>query len=146
MTILGPESTTSSSHLDPNWILDGNPEGYLFWRRKSAPKCHSDHSVLIENIQHRVKFKHDVQVVEFLKQEYEDQHDYDEDKDTSSSDFAESSFPCDVGSDSTRVKDSQETSNWDLHKNAPNSEVKTFALLTGIGGCIVLVEEDLWQI
>jgi hypothetical protein len=42
-------------------------------------------------------------VVEFLKQEYEDQHDYDEDKDTSSSDFAESSFPCDVGSDSTSV-------------------------------------------
>lgn len=99
MTILTPQSPTPNSYLDPNWILDGNPDGYLFWRRKSGT---SDQSVIIKNIQHRVRFKHDVQVVEFLKQEYEDQQEPEDDG--SSSDFDACSFSsCDVGSDSTSV-------------------------------------------
>uniref|UniRef100_A0A8D8S745 Uncharacterized protein n=1 Tax=Cacopsylla melanoneura TaxID=428564 RepID=A0A8D8S745_9HEMI len=99
-TLLSSEAATATSnHLGPHWILDGTAEGALYWRRKSA----AEQSIILENIR-RVKFKHDVQVVEFFKQEYEDQQDYnDEDNTTASSEFIECSFPCDVDSDSTSV-------------------------------------------
>lgn len=45
---------------EPKWILDrqGSGQGELFWRREAASKC-------------RVKFRFDVEIKEFCRQEHE---------------------------------------------------------------------------
>lgn len=50
---------------DPNWVLDRRNNGGLFWRRGSNTECN------------RVKFRCDVEVLEFLRTEAE--REYEED-------------------------------------------------------------------
>lgn len=52
---------------DPNWILDRRNSGKLFWRRASLSE------------KNRVKFRCDVEVLEFLKSDAEHTQDWSSD-------------------------------------------------------------------
>lgn len=59
---------------DPKWILDRRNSGRLFWRRDSGNFTCSETDDSGRNhtsSMNRVKFRCDVEVLEFLKQEYE---------------------------------------------------------------------------
>lgn len=50
---------------DPNWILDRRDSGRLFWRRESAVPSDNGSAV------NRVKFRCDVEILEFMKSDEE---------------------------------------------------------------------------
>ncbi|XP_046668038.1 uncharacterized protein LOC124359387 [Homalodisca vitripennis] len=59
-------TTTAVKELrDPNWILDRRNSGKLFWRRDSGDE------------RKRVKFRCDVEVLEYLRAEAERSHEHD---------------------------------------------------------------------
>ncbi|KAG8338086.1 hypothetical protein J6590_009370 [Homalodisca vitripennis] len=59
-------TTTAVKELrDPNWILDRRNSGKLFWRRDSGGE------------RKRVKFRCDVEVLEYLRAEAERSHEHD---------------------------------------------------------------------
>lgn len=68
--------------LEPNWILDRRDSGRFFWRRESGNSSVSDTEERPEykSSSNRVKFRCDVEVLEFLK------HDDIEDDDKWSTD------------------------------------------------------------
>ncbi|XP_075217609.1 uncharacterized protein LOC142322425 [Lycorma delicatula] len=55
----------------PNWILDRRDSGKLFWRRDSAGIPSENGTVV-----NRVKFRCDVEILEFFKSEEETAEDY----------------------------------------------------------------------
>uniref|UniRef100_A0A1B6DIK8 Uncharacterized protein n=1 Tax=Clastoptera arizonana TaxID=38151 RepID=A0A1B6DIK8_9HEMI len=73
--------------IEPNWILDRRDSGRFFWRRASCNSTQSDteETPKYKPRSNRVKFRYDVEVLEFLKSDdvndddrWSSDEDYDE--------------------------------------------------------------------
>ncbi|XP_022189585.2 uncharacterized protein LOC111048054 [Nilaparvata lugens] len=68
---------TMKEKLEPDWILDRRDSGRLFWRRDSSG-AGAEAGTTASN---RVKFRCDVEILEFLRSEHEASSEEEEDED-----------------------------------------------------------------